>query len=358
MDMHLLCTLARSDILGSVIGVSLAVTLFISFLVLRFIARRRYPQSALDILTSGDRVIAMCGGLVGVRVPQAYQSIAQSGGLTLIPRNTRGIGVFLSASMIEHGVEAHDPVKAFLESWAVANDGEVSTSNGVPIAHAIKEVDTNGQEFKAYLWMVARELTVVSIIVEVNTREARESAVKSVLRDIPKIIDGLRARVHRHTLAIQSRGEIGYSEFDNDAIAVSKIDSRDQAFLEKWQSKCESILKQYLAEPRLDRITATELDWALLLWQRDPADDKVEAAELAQACGVAFGNHCARTLELRWAVVNLDGVRHLVLRHVPSRLLVFPIRVLEAEPPLDDRYSSLFAVISAYIEMKTAAAVS
>ena len=356
--MELLFALTRSDVLGSIIGVSLAVTLFISFLALRYMARRRYPQSALDILTSGDRIIAMSGGLVGVRVPQAYQSAAQNGGLTLVPRNTRGIGMFLSATMIEHGGDDRDPARTFLESWIEANDGEIANRNGVHYAHAVKEMDTQGQEFKAYLWMVARELTIVSIVVEVNKREARESAVKSVLRDVPKIIDGLRARVQRHTLAVQKRGEIAYSEYENDAIAVSKIDARDQIFLDKWQSKSESILKQYLAEPRLERITATELDWALLLWQRDTDAEKAEAADLAQAFGVAFGNHCARTLELRWAVVNLDGARHLVLRHVPSRLLIFPFRVLEAEPPLDDRYTSLFSVISAYIEMKTAATVS
>jgi hypothetical protein len=90
----------------------------------------------------------------------------------------------------------------------------------------------------------------------------------------------------------------------------------------------------------------------------DSNPEKPTVADLAQALGVAFGNHCARTLELRWAVAHVDGVRHLVLRHAPTKLVVVPFRALEAEPPLDDRYTALFSVISSYIEMKTTAGVA
>ena len=348
--------LVVTDTLAGVLAVSLGLAALTVYLVLRIIARRHYPQTMLDIMLTGDRLISICGGLVAIRVPQPYQAVAQNNGLSLVPRNSRGIAVHITASMIEHGVE-DEPAKAFIESWAEANDARIVQRNGEWMAYAVKEVDNQGQEIALHLWMVARELTLITIALEVNSRQARETAVKYVMRDIPKLIDGLRARVQRKTLANERGSEIVYAEVGNDALAVSRIDGRDQVFLQKWQDKAKAILGKYLAASQLDRITPTTLDWGLLLWQRDSNQDKTPSAELAQAFGVAFGNHCARTLELRWSVTHVDGVRHLVLRHAPSKLVVFPFRAIDAEPPLDDRYSALFSVISSYIELKTTASV-
>jgi hypothetical protein len=348
--------LVVTDTLAGVLAVSLGLAALAIYLALRIIARRHYPQTMLDIMLTGDRLMPICGGLVAVRVPQPYQAVAQNNGLSLVPRNSRGIALHITASMIEHGVE-EEPAKTFIESWAQANDARIIQRNGEFMAYSVKEVDNQGQEIALHLWMVARELTLITIAVEVNVRQARESAVKYVMRDVPRLIEGLRARVQQKTLANERGNEIVYADVGNDALSVHRTDARDLAFVEKWEEKAKSILAKYLSDSWLDRITPTTIDWCLLLWQRDNDQHKTPSADLALALGVAFGNHCARTLELRWGVTHVDGVRHLVLRHAPSKLVVFPFRVLEAEQPLDDCYSALFSVISSYIELKTTADV-
>src|SRR5687768_15897847 len=138
--------LARTDTLAGFVAVGIGLAALAIYLILRIIARRHYPQTMLDIMLTGDRLVAVCGGLLAIRVPQPYQAIAQNNGLTLVPRHARGIAVHITASVIEHGVE-EEPARSFIESWTEANDGRITHRGEELTAHAVKHLDNQGQEF-------------------------------------------------------------------------------------------------------------------------------------------------------------------------------------------------------------------
>jgi len=81
------------------------------------------------------------------------------------------------------------------------------------------------------------------------------------------------------------------------------------------------------------------LDRAVVAWASRKESDRVEANDLVNALGIAFGHIVGEALGLKWAVVSDENGVDIALHGSPGNILVFPTasiakRIARADVPL------------------------
>lgn len=205
-------------------------------------------------------------------------------------------------------------------------------------------------------WLVGRDNCMAIISLTMLADRVDTPLTKSVLRDIPAMIESFELAERTEYLETPSgtvKTRVSSSP-DAPPQASRPFTADEQRQLEQYLDAAQQFRSRY-ASPKAAPLHPAELDILFVRWLGDDSTDKPTSDQTAQALGAAFGDFICRTLDMHWELITDEFGNAWAIAKPKSTLKAFPIesvrKRIESRDP--NFFIPVFQTIQAHVESGT-----